>query len=78
MEDEDSDAEPEMADYAIISGTDFLPVDNVDSDPNFDTTGKARPLAQQGPTKPTSATSKLAQSAREADGSCMFPLSDPE
>jgi hypothetical protein len=57
-------------------GRTFLPVDNVDSDPNFDATGKARPLAQQGSTKPTSAT-KLPQS-READGSCMFPLSDPE
>ena len=58
----EDDSDTEMADY----GMDFA--DDVDR--NFD--AKARP--QQGS---TAAASNLAQS-READDSCMFPLSDPE
>ncbi len=67
MEDGDSDAE--MADYY---GTDFPD----DVDPNFDAKARPRPHCPGHWQVPTSATSDLAQS-READGSCMFPLSDP-
>ncbi len=60
----EDDSDTEMADY----GTDF----SDDVDRNFD--AKARP--QQG-LGSTAAASNLAQS-READDSCMIPLSDPE
>ena len=69
MEDDDSDSDAEMADY----GTDF----SDDVDPNFDQCQGTSTLSHWQ--VPTSATSNLAQSeSREADGSSMIPLSDPE
>ena len=66
----DSESDTEMADY----GTDF----SDDVDRNFD--AKARP--QQGSTVEIRSRRSFAgvklRFRREADDSCMFPLSDPE